>query len=755
MKRTISMLLVLLTVLSCFSGITMAAEKTVAEPKVIATSADATSEAAVIEKPGDVKIWEPRKLTDAERTTLIQDVALAYFYQSNEVPHIQYDGRSVSKVAELSRPVDDGRPEDAWYDSTVYSVCSNYCWKIYHETYNHPLFRMTYARTRTWCDFPAGTPEVVVQYTGPDSTDSKGETDLAKAVADSRAKVQAGDIICYADKDSGHAMMFVGDLFGDGTDYILHCKGSSYSTDTFKDNREAPAQAIELMKADETVWGGEKAKWSLSRPAAVAKGFAILRPTLDPAFPELPTKEGMARLQFRRMKITRELDRYKFDSAVTGEEIPVYLTIENKGTAAYNEVPVEEYIPAGTTLVEGSQTKGARVEGSTIKWAVKIPAGKAITLTYKVKVTAGLGETIHFKGGLVGGIASRSTSLQVGGKPLSAEQNAAIFAHGKKLNGTKGAYRNLEAVNKFYDDALGLSVGLPKTVAGLLRKLTETKGDAVHRTGKLALDKMIIPLHFTGMYAHAASEWDQVRDHKEEFYKPGDVFIGLLGESIGSVKSNKDVDIMIYLGEDKLLCYDSKGAYTMAPCSSLFDYALKYNLLLGLRPTLAYEDLSKNTVKTMNFTDVKDSDWYYVSVKRMVETGVIAGMTETTFVPGGSLTWGQALKLIAVGLGEGEQPAGTHWASGYLALAKKKGWLTEDVDLNANITRLQFCQVAAKADNLTAQPSKNPFADTTSKEVLALYHAGVINGMTDTTFAPDQYLTRAQIAKIIAQLVNV
>ena len=163
MKRTISMLLVLLTVLGCFSGITMAAEKTVQEPKVIATSADATSEAAVIEKPGEVKLWEPRKLTDAERTTLIQDIGLAYYYQSNEVAHIQYDGKNYSKVSSMSRHGDDGRPEDAWLDSVVYSVCSNYCWKIYHEAYNHPLFRMTYARTRTWVDFPVGTPEVVYQ----------------------------------------------------------------------------------------------------------------------------------------------------------------------------------------------------------------------------------------------------------------------------------------------------------------------------------------------------------------------------------------------------------------------------------------------------------------------------------------------------------------------------------------------------------------------------------------------------------------
>ncbi|MBR2978108.1 MAG: S-layer homology domain-containing protein, partial [Oscillospiraceae bacterium] len=68
------------------------------------------------------------------------------------------------------------------------------------------------------------------------------------------------------------------------------------------------------------------------------------------------------------------------------------------------------------------------------------------------------------------------------------------------------------------------------------------------------------------------------------------------------------------------------------------------------------------------------------------------------------------------------------------------------------VTRLELCRIAAKAKNLTAQPASNPFADTADKDVLALNHAGVINGMTATEFAPEGLLTRAQIAKIICAL---
>ena len=143
-------------------------------------------------------------------------------------------------------------------------------------------------------------------------------------------------------------------------------------------------------------------------------------------------------------------------------------------------------------------------------------------------------------------------------------------------------------------------------------------------------------------------------------------------------------------------------------------------------------------------------------MKDLVDDGTVNGMTATTFVPNGTLTFGQALKLICLAVGETE-PAkdGQHWASGWLKLAKSKGWIGEEPGLDATITRLQLCRIAAKAKGLNAAPEKNPFTDTYDADVLALYKAGVINGMTATEFKPEGLLTRAQIAKIIWTLRKV
>ena len=184
-------------------------------------------------------------------------------------------------------------------------------------------------------------------------------------------------------------------------------------------------------------------------------------------------------------------------------------------------------------------------------------------------------------------------------------------------------------------------------------------------------------------------------------------------------------------------------------CKRTLSLLLALALCVGFGSVLFVSATEEQVETEMKFTDVKESDWFYAYVADLYNDGVVSGMTETTFAPNGTLTYGQALKLVTIIANlDDPAPTGTHWASGYLTLAKNRGWLTEDVDLDGTITRLAFCRIAAKAKKLTEQPESNPFTDTSDPDVLALYKVSVINGMTDTTFRPDGLLTRAQISKI-------
>lgn len=154
------------------------------------------------------------------------------------------------------------------------------------------------------------------------------------------------------------------------------------------------------------------------------------------------------------------------------------------------------------------------------------------------------------------------------------------------------------------------------------------------------------------------------------------------------------------------------------------------------------------------FKDVKTSAWYGSYVIDLYNDGIINGTSATTYAPNDTLTWGAALKLLLVSNGDlkAEDATGADWLKNTMAKAVELGIAPEDADGKALITRLAFCQTAAKLNKLAESKTESPFTDCTDGYVMALVDAKVINGMTETTFEPSATLTRAQIAKIIYQL---
>ena len=154
------------------------------------------------------------------------------------------------------------------------------------------------------------------------------------------------------------------------------------------------------------------------------------------------------------------------------------------------------------------------------------------------------------------------------------------------------------------------------------------------------------------------------------------------------------------------------------------------------------------------FSDVKTTAWYFNYMINLYEDGVIAGTSATTYDPSASLTWGAALKLLLVSHGDlkAEDATGADWLKNTLAKAVELGLAPEDVDGKALITRLAFCQTAAKLNKLEESKNDSIFTDCKDGYVMALVDAEVITGMTENTFEPEALLTRAQIAKIIYQL---
>lgn len=154
------------------------------------------------------------------------------------------------------------------------------------------------------------------------------------------------------------------------------------------------------------------------------------------------------------------------------------------------------------------------------------------------------------------------------------------------------------------------------------------------------------------------------------------------------------------------------------------------------------------------FKDVKVSSWFGKYVIDLYNDGIINGTSATTYAPNDTLTWAAALKLLLVSNGDlkAADATGADWSKNAIAKAAELGLVAADLDGAKAISRLEFCQVAAKLNKLAESKTESKFTDCADGYVMALVDAKVINGMTETTFEPAASLTRAQIAKILYQL---
>ena len=102
------------------------------------------------------------------------------------------------------------------------------------------------------------------------------------------------------------------------------------------------------------------------------------------------------------------------------------------------------------------------------------------------------------------------------------------------------------------------------------------------------------------------------------------------------------------------------------------------------------------------------------------------------------------------------------WAVAELNDAEKAG-LVPKLDgepfMTENATRLQFAQLAVSlAETITGkqlpQNKSVAFKDCNDDAVLKAYQAGIVNGVSDTEFAPNESLTREQLATMIWRTVK-
>lgn len=164
---------------------------------------------------------------------------------------------------------------------------------------------------------------------------------------------------------------------------------------------------------------------------------------------------------------------------------------------------------------------------------------------------------------------------------------------------------------------------------------------------------------------------------------------------------------------------------------------------------------------SQTFTDVPDSHWAHDAIEYVVDEGLFAGTSDTTFNPEGTMTramlWVVLARMDDVNT---NASSGEAWYQPGLDWAVENG-ISDGSNPNNNITREQFAAMLYRyaenaGEDITADTAElNKFIDTISVSSYALQplawavENGIISGTSSDTISPAGNATRAQVATML------
>jgi hypothetical protein len=169
----------------------------------------------------------------------------------------------------------------------------------------------------------------------------------------------------------------------------------------------------------------------------------------------------------------------------------------------------------------------------------------------------------------------------------------------------------------------------------------------------------------------------------------------------------------------------------------------------------------------VGFSDVPRDLWFYPYVIELVSEGVIDGYPDGTFKPNSSITRAEFAKVTCLAMGWMlESPAKPsfkdvdkgNWAYRFIETVRVHGAISGYPDgtfkPGTDISRAEIVTILAKTLHLPAGASRlTDIGSCWAKDyVNACAEMGIINGYGDSTFRPNNTATRAESAKMVAEI---
>ena len=174
------------------------------------------------------------------------------------------------------------------------------------------------------------------------------------------------------------------------------------------------------------------------------------------------------------------------------------------------------------------------------------------------------------------------------------------------------------------------------------------------------------------------------------------------------------------------------------------------------------------------FTDDDSTGtWLWASdyIYKCYEAGIITGYEDGSYLPDSSLTRAEAAAIIARAYGltsDAEEStfsdvSSTHWGLQYIEACVEAGIINgyEDGTYKPDqyVTRVELAKMIAMAEQLALDAAESSFSDVSADHwglqyIEACVEAGIVNGYTNGTFLPANNVTRAEAAAMIARALG-
>lgn len=470
-------------------------------------------------------------------------------------------------------------PDFGTRDEFHYNVCNTFVQGVYNDAFGmydyHEPEGFMYV-TKSYRKFTGA--HVVYMVTDP--TENELKTEVIPKV---KELLQPGDFICgYG--ETGHVMLFLGDIYGDGKNYLAHSWGANANAEGMERYEENGSINIQT---DEDLLYSDSGRWYLGSMKRCSSHVVILRLMDADFFPNAMTQVVASRMQYPRMTIEKYLSVPMMHSVVNGEKLTLNVEVANKGTEDYKGLRIAENLPEGTKLISGEQ-----------EVTVDIKAGETYTFSLELEIEATAGQSITFPHGAVAEIPTKEITVNVGAGHIQGDVATKIADTAKKL-ATKGVNKEpLGFVNQVYLNATGVDLGLPKTVQDYLSLTLKAKASRncdekmfnwkPEDDENKMLFRMQVPKMFGGKYFEMNKNQDsRVMTIRERDLEVGDILIRMTGGSKTSVEAIGDAPVYIYLGDN--VAMEIGTAAHQNYVTTFIDYTMMSNFYTVLRPSRIYD----------------------------------------------------------------------------------------------------------------------------------------------------------------------